>query len=809
MKTLAILTLAAAVTATDHGPSYGGTGPYKSYYFEVESLANHSFYQPLESAAGSNLKLPVIVWGNGGFGLTFRGFLGEVASHGALAIATGPAYVDPETYVPPPSDPSVGASGQNPAAMTAAIDWVHANAGKGDWKHVDASRIGVWGQSCGGLEAYTAGLSDPHVSHIGIFNSGQLNETASNTVAGNLTKPVFYTLGGPDDVAYPNGERDYSLLPAGTPAWKGNHALGHSAAFDAPNGGIPAIVGSHILEWILRGNASAKDWFTDSVSSSMRALFHALACVVCLFLETTLGLSLSASVNIANGTVIGTTDEVNGVQKFLGIPFAEPPVGDLRLRQAVPLRKSFGTLEAVKFGPSCFSARNQGNSSEDCLTLNIWRSADADTSNGTLPVLVWLYGGGLTNGFTADPRFEGASITKISKQLEKPIVLVSINYRLGPFGFLNGKEMAELGLLNIGMLDQRLALHWLQENIGAFGGDPKKVTLAGESAGAVSIYSHMMAYGGRDDGLFRGVILESGGAFPLTLPDTASFQSTFDSLLSKTNCSSLVTAGAEEKLACIRTLPVDVFRANVGSSTGQSVDDDFSRTSIQRALPDGKYLKVATIVGTNTDEGTTSAPTGINTTEQLFDPVSKGYFRPQPLPNDTVSTLIKMYSTNPSLGCPYNTGTAQFSSGVLDKMACSIFGDIVQIGPARMIAQTLARDGVPVYRYRFNHLSYNSSSFSKGIGTGVEQEYVFSNVASNNPWNRNMAYQMSAAWISFAHDLDPNTAIADTGLPSWPRYGKEANSMVLNGFGSWIERDTDRSDAVQYIIDNVLSNGAL
>ncbi|TDZ14146.1 putative secreted lipase [Colletotrichum orbiculare MAFF 240422] len=751
MKTLAILTLAAAVTATDHGPSYGGTGPYKSYYFEVESLANHSFYQPLESAAGSNLKLPVIVWGNGGFGLTFRGFLGEVASHGALAIATGPAYVDPETYVPPPSDPSVGASGQNPAVMTAAIDWVHANAGKGDWKHVDASRIGVWGQSCGGLEAYTAGLSDPRVSHIGIFNSGQLNETASNTVAGNLTKPVFYTLGGPDDVAYPNGERDYSLLPAGTPAWKGNHALGHSAAFDAPNGGIPAIVGSHILEWILRGNASAKDWFTGDGPES-----------------------------------IGVIDVVSK---------------DLDSIQVTPIYRDAEITDQGESDP--------GNSSEDCLTLNIWRSADADTSNGTLPVLVWLYGGGLTNGFTADPRFEGTSITKISKQLEKPIVLVSINYRLGPFGFLNGKEMAELGLLNIGMLDQRLALHWLQENIGAFGGDPKKVTLAGESAGAVSIYSHMMAYGGRDDGLFRGAILESGGAFPLTLPDTASFQSTFDSLLSKTNCSSLVTAGAEEKLACIRTLPVDVFRANVGSSTGQSVDGDFSRTSIQRALPDGKYLKVATIVGTNTDEGTTSAPTGINTTEQLFDPVSKGYFRPQPLPNDTVSTLIKMYSTKPSLGCPYNTGTAQFSSGVLDKMACSIFGDIVQIGPARMIAQTLARDGVPVYRYRFNHLSYNSSSFSKGIGTGVEQEYVFSNVASNNPWDRNMAYQMSAAWISFAHDLDPNTAIADTGLPSWPRYGKEANSMVLNGFGSWIERDTDRSDAVQYIIDNVLPDGAL
>jgi len=116
-------------------------------------------------------------------------------------------------------------------------------------------------------------------------------------------------------------------------------------------------------------------------------------------------------------------------------------------------------------------------------------------------------------------------------------------------------------------------------------------------AGAVSIYSHIMAYGGRDDGLFRGAILQSGGAFPLTGPDTAAFQSTFDSLISKTNCSSLAGASAREKLSCIRKLSIDVFRSSVGSSTGQSVDGDFTRTSIQRALPAGKYIKVPTIVG--------------------------------------------------------------------------------------------------------------------------------------------------------------------------------------------------------------------
>jgi hypothetical protein len=107
-----------------------------------------------------------------------------------------------------------------------------------------------------------------------------------------------------------------------------------------------------------------------------------------------------ASVNIANGTVNGVTDDDSGVEKFLGIPFAQPPVGDRRLRQAAPLKQSFGTLEADSFGPSCVSARDQGPESEDCLTLNIWRPLSATKGNVSLPVLVWLYGGSLTSGYT-------------------------------------------------------------------------------------------------------------------------------------------------------------------------------------------------------------------------------------------------------------------------------------------------------------------------------------------------------------------------------------------------------------------------
>lgn len=137
-------------------------------------------------------------------GLPYRALLDEITSWGALAIVTGPAYINPATYVAPPSDPNNLASGQNPGALTEAVDWMHANARHGQWKHIDRNRIGVWGTSCGGLEAYSAGAQDDRVSHLGIFNSGQLNDTASLDVAGKITKPVFYILGGPGDVAYPN-----------------------------------------------------------------------------------------------------------------------------------------------------------------------------------------------------------------------------------------------------------------------------------------------------------------------------------------------------------------------------------------------------------------------------------------------------------------------------------------------------------------------------------------------------------------------------------------------------------------------------
>lgn len=141
-------------------------------------------------------------------------------------------------------------------------------------------------------------------------------------------------------------------------------------------------------------------------------------------------------------------------------------------------------------------------------------------------------------------------------------------------------------------------------------------------------------------------------------------------------------------------------------------------------------------------------------TPQLAD----GYFRPETLPDYVVNDLLNLYPNDPREGCPYNTGDVMLSSGILDKKACSIFGDIVQIGPARMIAEALAqhnRDN-PVYRYRFNQLPDNSSDPSEGITTGTEIPYVFSNLIPEVAWEKALAADMTKAWVSFAYDLNPN-----------------------------------------------------
>lgn len=238
------------------------------------------------------------------------------------------------------------------------------------------------------------------------------------------------------------------------------------------------------------------------------------------------------TVTIKNGTVQGLHLPAFNEDIFLSIPFAAPPVGDLRFQHPKSYNSTWkGVLKATAYGPSCpvYGGFAEGfHLDEDCLTLDVVRPAGADWKE-LLPVMVWIYGGGelicmrefkklaLTSvgiGFTAgtssDPRFNLSYIVNASVAIDKPVIAVGINYRVAGFGFLAGQDVFNSGNSNAGLYDQRLALRWLQENVASFGGDPMKVTIWGESAGAFSVGYHLIANNGNNEGLFRAAIMESG-----------------------------------------------------------------------------------------------------------------------------------------------------------------------------------------------------------------------------------------------------------------------------------------------------------
>ncbi|MGN6196377.1 MAG: carboxylesterase/lipase family protein [Ginsengibacter sp.] len=250
---------------------------------------------------------------------------------------------------------------------------------------------------------------------------------------------------------------------------------------------------------------------------------YLLAFVVLLFSATIFAQQqnnfLAIQTKTANGIIEGNYDTKTGMQFYFGIPFAKPPVGDLRWRAPQPLDNWKGVKITKKFGPRPVQANVFGDMksrsdglSEDCLYLNVWTPAKRNTKN--LPVLVYFYGGGFVAGDASEPRYDGESMAK------KGMVVVTANYRLNIFGFLAlpelSKESPYKASGNYGMLDQVAALEWVKKNISAFGGDPKKVTIAGESAGSISV-SLLMA-SPLSKNLIAGAIGESGAAIKPTLP---------------------------------------------------------------------------------------------------------------------------------------------------------------------------------------------------------------------------------------------------------------------------------------------------
>jgi para-nitrobenzyl esterase len=340
-------------------------------------------------------------------------------------------------------------------------------------------------------------------------------------------------------------------------------------------------------------------------------------------------------VKTANGPIEGTA-EASGVRSFKGIPFAAPPVGDLRWKEPQPAKNWTDVRQAKKFGPRAMQRAVFGDMgfrsdgmSEDCLYLNVWTPAKSDKDR--LPVLVYFYGGGFIAGDGSEARYDGENMAR------KGIVTLTVNYRLGPFGFMAHPELTaespHKASSNYGYLDQSAALRWVQQNIAAFGGDPKKVTIAGESAGSVSVSAQMASPLSKN--LMAGAIGESGSLLG-TLPPT-----------SLADAEQLGVKFAEQvgakSLADLRAMPAEkLLEATADPKTprfSSAVDGYFFPKSPMAIFAAGEQAQVPLLVGWNSEEMSGRAILGQE------KPTAENYTKAvQKLYGDRAADVLKLYA---------------------------------------------------------------------------------------------------------------------------------------------------------------------
>jgi carboxylesterase type B len=446
-----------------------------------------------------------------------------------------------------------------------------------------------------------------------------------------------------------------------------------------------------------------------------------------------------------------------------------------------------------------------------------------------LPVAFWIHGGGFSEGGGIDQRYNTSFMVQNSVAIGKPIVAVNINYRLSAWGFLSGsEELKEEGALNLGLRDQRLALQWVKENVAGFGGDPTKVTIYGESAGAASVGFHLTAYSGRDDKLFRGAIMQSGNPINFgALPDALYNANMYNELTRRTNC-----ANQTSPLECLRTLPAEQLNTAINTTSATLnitgfmpiLDGDFiqKRTSLQ--LEAGEFVKVPIIDGANSDEGTAFSPSPVNSTE-AFAFFVKNSGRDYNISDEFVQKVLAAYPDDPSVNVVANMGLGRPGPpfGSQFRRSASYFGDLAFIAPRRRTCETWAAADLSAYCYRFNAIP---AGLPPVIGVTHFQEvaFVFNNIqglgyapAAIPPFTgkpesyRTLAKFMNSNWVSFVHDLDPNawrkTSAWNGTEEMWPKYdvSNPMDFVFDANVSSYAEPDTYRKEGMALINDNALS----
>jgi para-nitrobenzyl esterase len=469
-------------------------------------------------------------------------------------------------------------------------------------------------------------------------------------------------------------------------------------------------------------------------------------------------------VRIDSGQVQGVVDD--GVVSFKGIPFATPPVGELRWRPPQPVTKWTDVRQASKFGADCMQGRfgpppvaGQGAPapSEDCLYLNVWRPADQGARN--LPVMVWIYGGGFVGGSSASSNTSGAGFAK------QGIVLVAMNYRVGRFGFFAfpslSAEHPDETKGNYAYMDQIAALQWIKRNIRAFGGDPNNVTLFGFSAGGVSVHSMLASPLAR--GLFQKAIVESGGsrdsvltARPMRADGVDPNYPVSAETIGIGYAKSMGIEGTDRAaLARLRSVSADEILRGAAPQPGASAPS-YETTP----LLDGKLI-------------TETAETAYKARRQPRVPLMLGSNSA-----DTAGNRVRA-RTKEELFARYGQWSAEAKaaydpdgSADLPTLISRANDDFGQAEPARFAADAFAANGSPVYLYRFSYVQTSMREQMRG-GTphGGEIAYVFGTLSAGRggaptPEDFAVSRMAQSYWVNFAKTGDPNGA----GLPVWPRH---------------------------------------
>jgi para-nitrobenzyl esterase len=475
-----------------------------------------------------------------------------------------------------------------------------------------------------------------------------------------------------------------------------------------------------------------------------------------------LGLTVAAhadslTVKTEQGKVTGKTIDDGKVKAFLGLPYAAPPVGEMRWKAPEPPAKWKGERDATKFGAHCAQGAvfadmifQDSGMSEDCLFLNVYTPADAKEKS-KLPVMFWIHGGGYAGGGSNEPRHNGDFLPT------KGVVLVTINYRLGVFGFLATADLAKEAdghAGNYGMLDMVAALQWVKANIKRFGGDPDNVTIFGESAGSFAVSTLMASPMAR--GLFAKGIGESGGAFSDVLPtDNLEAREKKDAeWAASTGAKSL-----EELRALSADKILDAVKAK-RASFPPVVDGKFLTEPEPVTYAAGKQAHVPLIAGWNRDEGSWMAN---GMTPEKWKGMAAGLFK------ERAEEFLKLY--------PGDTQEqAADSAGAYGGDAFIAFSTWKWLEAHRKTGES------PVYRYHFE-LRAGPSKFHPGTNAfhSDDIEYVFGTLDTRpgytvTPEDRKLSDQMMSYWTNFAKTGDPN----GPGLPEWPKYGKADELIHLD-----------------------------